>query len=171
MRKVALTVLVLAVAACGADAPQEAGGSDTPTGSASPLAETVATSPSIPAPTTSAPPATISEPAPTSEGATTTIAEPSEQELAVFIATIEELLVGTVYEGEAINEPELFLATGWLFCDWLDEGSDTDAVFARYLDGLAGGVEEASDDQLVLTGALYGAAVSVLCPHHTQSLG
>jgi hypothetical protein len=103
--------------------------------------------------------------------ASSTTVEPSEEDLAVFIAAMEELLVGTVYEGEAINEPELFLATGRLFCEWLDEGDEPDAVLVRYLDELAGGVDAATDDQLVLAGALLGAAVGVLCPVHATSVG
>jgi len=97
--------------------------------------------------------------------------EPSEEDLAVFIASMEELLAGTVYEGGAIGEPELFLATGWLFCDWLDEGDEPDVVLTRYLDELAGSVDAATDDQLVLAGALLGSAVGVLCPRHAESIG
>jgi len=89
----------------------------------------------------------------------------------VFIATVEEMLAGTAYEGDASNEPELFLATGWLFCDWLDEDDTPDEALTRYLEELAGGVDFATDDQLVLAGALLGAAVSVLCPVHADSVG
>ena len=48
---------------------------------------------------------------------------------------------------------------------------DPDVVLARYLDELAGGVDTATDDQLVLAGALLGSAVGVLCPRHTDSVG
>lgn len=108
-------------------------------------------------------------------GATTVAATPatnvpSEEDLAIFVATIEELLVGTVYEGGALEQPELFLATGFLFCDWLDKGADADTALSRYLEELAGEAASASDEQLVVAGALLGAAVAVLCPEHTQSI-
>jgi hypothetical protein len=99
------------------------------------------------------------------------LAEPSEEDLAVFLAAVDELLVGTVYEGAAIGEPELFAATGLLFCDWLDAGIDADGVVTRYLDELAGGVDAADDDQVVLAGAMLGAAAGVLCPTHADVVG
>ena len=91
--------------------------------------------------------------------------------MTVFIATLEELLVGTVYEGEALNEPDLFVATGRLFCERLDQGDGADDLLSAYLDELVGGVEAATDDDLVLTGALLGGAVGVLCPEHADAVG
>ena len=94
-----------------------------------------------------------------------------EENLVVFIATLEELLVGTSYEGEALNEPDVFVATGRLFCERLDSGDNIDDVLTAYLDELAGGVDIATDDELVLVGALLGAAVGALCPEHAAALG
>jgi hypothetical protein len=159
MRRIVPVVLALTLTACGSDAT---GASDPTEATAAPSSTTGQAEPatsSIPAPTSATDPDPTISPAPS---------EPSPDELAVFIAAIEELTIGTVYEGEPIAEPELFLATGWLFCDWLDEGLETDEVLTRYLNELAGSVAEASDDQLVLTGALFGAATAVLCPHHTE---
>jgi len=165
MKRLTVLVLVLVMAACGSDTAEVADSSGTSAGLASTAEEAPAPDSLVTVPSTT----TSTEPAPTV--APSTMVEPSEEDLAVFIASMEELLTGTVYEGEAINEPELFLATGWLFCDWLDEGDDPDAVLARYLDELAGGVDAATDDQLVLAGALLGSAVGVLCPRHAESIG
>jgi hypothetical protein len=89
----------------------------------------------------------------------------------VFIATLEELLAGTSYEGEALNEPDVFVATGRLFCERLDDGDSVDDLLTAYLDQLAGGVDIATDDELVLAGALLGAAVAALCPNHAALFG
>jgi hypothetical protein len=165
MRRIAVVVLVLVMAACGSDSSEVADSPDVTTGSVSTVEETPIPGSSAAVPSTSTSPGT------TPPVASSTTVEPSEEDLVVFIAAMEELLGGTVYEGEAINEPELFLATGWLFCDWLDEGDEPDVVLSRYLDELAGGVDAATDDQLVLAGALLGAAVGVLCPVHAAAVG
>ncbi|NQV07864.1 DUF732 domain-containing protein [bacterium] len=94
-----------------------------------------------------------------------------DADLVVFIATVEELVVGTSFEGEALNEPDLFVATGRYFCERLDQGDTPDDVLVAYLDEMAGGVDVATDDQLVLAGALLGAAVGVLCPPHAGVVG
>ena len=158
-------MLVLVMAACGSDTPEAVDSPDVTAGPASTVEETLVSDSSVAASSTSTSPGTTPPVTPSSA------VEPSEEELAVFIAAMEELVVGTVYEGEATNEPELFLATGWLFCDWLDDGDEPDVVLARYLDELAGGVDAATDDQLVLAGALLGAAVGVLCPAHAAAVG
>ena len=160
-----MIVLVLVMAACGSDTTDVAGFPDVTTGPTSPVGGTPASTSSTPAPPTST---LVAETPPV---APSTAAEPSEEDMAVFIATMEDSLAGTAYEGDASNEPELFLATGWLFCDWLDEGDTPDEALTRYLEELAGGVDSAKDDQLVLAGALLGAAVSVLCPIHAALVG
>lgn len=127
--------------------------------------------PATPASSTTVPAtATDDGSATTTDTETQPTSEPSDDDLAVFIAAMEELLTGTVYEEGALEEPELFLATGYLFCEWLDDGADADGVITRYLDELAGGVDSATDEQLVLTGALLGSAVGVLCPHHADAV-
>lgn len=165
MRRIAVIALVSVMAACGSGTTEVTDSPDVTTGPASTIEETPAPGSSAAVPSTSTSSGT------TSSMASSTTIEPSEEDLAVFVAAMEELLVGTVYEGEAIKEPELFLATGRLFCDWLDEGDDPDGVLTRYLDELAGGVDAATDDQLVLAGALLGAAVGVLCSAHAASVG
>ena len=125
-----------------------------------------ATTPSSGEPvTTSASPATDSP----ATSSTTTVQV--EEDLVVFIATLEELLAGTSYEGEALNEPDVFVATGRLFCERLDEGDSVDNLLSAYLDQLAGGADLATDDDLVLAGALLGAAVGALCPEHAALVG
>ncbi|MDH3426063.1 MAG: hypothetical protein OEM22_05250 [Acidimicrobiia bacterium] len=93
------------------------------------------------------------------------------EELVNFIDGIEEALVGTAYEGAALEDPDVFLATGALFCEQLDAGIDADAVLVGYVEALTGGsVDEASDDDLVLAGSLLGVGVATLCPRHEDSI-
>jgi hypothetical protein len=165
VRLLVALVLVLVLVACGSGSSDVVESSGPTTASPSIVETTVAPGSYAPSSTTSTSLGT------TSVGTSSSTSEPSQEELAVFIAAMEDLLVGTVYEGEAISQPELFLATGWLFCDWLDAGDEPDVVLSRYLDELAGGVDVATDDQLVLAGALLGAAVAVLCPSHAASVG
>lgn len=82
-----------------------------------------------------------------------------------FVALVEEAVIETRFAGLPLEEPEVFLATGRLFCDLLESGVDAETVLTRYIEELEGvGIEEASDDATVLAGALLGAAVAVMCP-------
>ncbi len=160
-------VLALIVVGCGST-PSTAGDAvDTSakpeTTSSSPATSPSATTaPSSSAGTTSAAPSTTTLQAETLQ---------AEEDLVVFIATLEEMLAGTSYEGEALNEPDVFVATGRLFCERLNEGDSADDVLSAYLDQLAGGVDLATDDELVLAGALLGTAVGALCPEHAALIG
>ncbi len=155
-------VLALIVVGCGST-PSTAG--DAVDASATP--ETTSFSPATSSSATTAP----SSSAGTTSAAPSTTTLQAEEDLVVFIATLEELLAGTSYEGEALNEPEVFVATGRLFCERLDEGDSADDVLTAYLDQLAGGVDLATDDELVLAGALLGTAVGALCPEHAALIG
>ena len=154
MRNTAILILALMVGGCGSSTSNTDDLSETLRQTTSSTGASVTTSSS---PTTTAAPATT----------TVTI----EEDLILFIATLEELLAGTSYEGEALNAPDVFVATGRLFCERLDNGDNADEVLSAYLDQLAGGVDIATDDELVLAGALLGAGVATLCPEHTALVG
>ncbi|MCH7584996.1 MAG: DUF732 domain-containing protein [Acidobacteria bacterium] len=160
MRNTALLVLALMVAGCGSITSDTRDLSESFPDPTSSSGASVATSPSTTAATSSS--------ASTSAPSTTLTVE---ENLVVFIATLEELLVGTSYEGEALNEPDVFVATGRLFCERLDSGDSADDLLTTYLEQLAGGVDIATDDELVLAGALLGAAVGALCPEHASVVG
>ncbi len=87
--------------------------------------------------------------------------------VVAFIAALEESLAGTRYEGEALDSPEVFVATGQLFCEQLDAGAERDEILVSYIEALTGAPPEAaSDDDLVLAGSLLGVSVGALCPEH-----
>lgn len=105
----------------------------------------------------------------------TTVAElapaDSVPDLSVFIATIEAAMEGTSYEGAALEDPEVFIATAQLFCELLDQGMTADEVLGQYLDRLSeGDAAAASDDDVRLAGVLLGASVEVVCPRHRDSV-
>ncbi|MFH1331078.1 MAG: DUF732 domain-containing protein [Actinomycetota bacterium] len=162
MKSAVVLVVALLVAACGSSTSGSGNVPEALEGTTSSSGGSLTTSS---APTTAAPS--------TSAGTTTAapFASTVEEDLVGFLATLEELLVGTSYEGEALNEPDVFVATGRLFCERLDKSDSADDVLSAYLDELAGGVGAASDDELVLAGALLGAAVGALCPEHAALVG
>ncbi len=97
-------------------------------------------------------------------GSTTTV--PAGPEYDVFLAAVGETLEGTRFEGLPFEEPEVFAATGLLLCERLEDGVVEDQVIVEYLSELADGdLTLADDDQLVLAGALMGAAETALCPY------
>ena len=102
---------------------------------------------------------------------TTAPAVTADDATVIFVAAVEATLVGTAYEGAALESPEVFVATGRLLCERLDAGDTVREVLSDYLDELAGGADRAGDDQLVLAGAVLGAAAVTLCPHHASEVG
>lgn len=106
-------------------------------------------------------------------GATTSVSpEPAPTpDLTVFIAAINDAMAGTSYEDAALEDAEVFIAVGRLFCELLDEGATVDEVLSEYLDALidpeTGTVAE--DDSLV-AGVVMGASIEVLCPQHRSGL-
>lgn len=89
-----------------------------------------------------------------------------------YVSVIEHMLEGTKYSGDALASPEVFLATGALFCDQLDAGTTADAVLVEYIETLTGGtIDEASDDDLTMAGAVLGSGLATLCPHHIEGIG
>ena len=159
MRLVAsLSVAVLLLSACARLAAEPAPPSRQPTD--------VETAEAPRATTTSAPSSTTTS--------TTRSPAPAlnEVDLVNYVATIEEMLAGTEYEGQALAAPDVFLATGGLFCDQLDAGRTSDEVLIDYLETLTGGsVDEASDDDLTMAGAVLGSGLVTMCPHHIVNFG
>lgn len=102
-----------------------------------------------------------------SDSATSTVPESdTTPDLTVFIASIDEAMVGTGYEGAAIEDPEVFIAVGQLFCERLDDGDSQDDVLSEYLDGVADAEGVVSDDDATLAGVVLGVSIEVLCPEH-----
>ncbi len=94
-----------------------------------------------------------------------------EADLAAFVAALEDVLEGTIYEGQAVEAPEVFVATGVLFCEEMTAGDSPDDVTARYVEELAGvTMEQAPEDDLVLAGSILGAGVVTLCPEHMDTV-
>ena len=133
----------------------------------------VSTEPTVPVPsveTTS----TLSETTTTS-----TPAEPDESanledvsdEVIEFVAALAELLAETEYVDSIIEDPEVFVATGILFCEQLTGGTAPPDLLTDYVETLTGGdIEEADDDSLTMAGSILGTAVGYLCPEHTEML-
>ena len=107
----------------------------------------------------------------TEESPTTTVPAESSADLAVFIAALEAGLKDTRYAGTALSDPEVYIATGQLFCEELDLGADPALMLSDYLDILTeGDIESADDDDLIVAGLLLGVAVEVMCPEHSGAL-
>ena len=130
---------------------------------------------------TAAPPTTASDVTTTEDvvpkTTTSTVSESEDQddpieigdEVLDFVAALDELLVDTEYEDLIVEEPEVFLATGLLFCGQLAEEVDPLDILTEYVETLTGaGIEDAADDTLTLAGSILGTAVGFLCPEHTE---
>lgn len=99
------------------------------------------------------------------EGATANPADEFVPDYSVLIATIESAMEGTSYEGAALEDPEVFIATAELFCDLLEEGMTQDELLAEYLDRLSdGGDTDVDEDDGLMAGVLLGASVEIVCP-------
>lgn len=97
----------------------------------------------------------------------TTLAAGSTPDLGVFIAAINEAAVGTTYEDAALDDPEVFIGVGQLFCELLDEGLSVDAVLVEYLTALEDEeIGAVADDDALMTGVLMGVSLEILCPEH-----
>lgn len=154
-------VVCLAAAACGSDGEVESattgpGTSQTPPEATSSTSASTSTSS---APTTTIdfdPDATIAEGDPVVD----------------FVALLDEALVGTSFSSLVLEDPDVFVATGVLFCDALSAGTEPAELVAGYVEELEGtSIEFASENGLVLAGALLGAAVAVLCPEFADAVG
>jgi ABC-type transport system substrate-binding protein len=106
--------------------------------------------------------------APSSNTTTTTVDE-FIPDYAALIAAIESAMESTAYEGAALEDPEVFIATAELFCDLLREGMTTEELLAEYLDRLSdGGVVEVDEDDGLMAGVLLGASMEIVCPKYSE---
>ena len=143
-RVIASLVIVVTVAACGSN------GADAPLTTA-PAGSSASTASGLDA-------------AGGPTGSVTTVS-PSPPDLTVFIAAVDTALADTGYAGAALTDPEVFIATGQLFCELLDEGATTDEVLSEHLVALAGN-GEVTDDDAVASGVVLGVSTEIICPHH-----
>jgi len=61
------------------------------------------------------------------------------------------------------------VATGWLFCEQLDQGMGPIEILTVYVETLTGSdIEDADDDTLTLAGTLLGTAAGHLCPEYAD---
>ncbi|MEX2624067.1 MAG: DUF732 domain-containing protein [Acidimicrobiia bacterium] len=89
----------------------------------------------------------------------------------MLIATIEAAMEGTSYEGAALEEPEVFIATAQLFCELLERGMTADEVLGEYLDRLSeSGAADATEEEVRLAGVLLGVSVEVVCPEQGDGM-
>jgi hypothetical protein len=93
------------------------------------------------------------------------------EEAVDFVVAVDELLIDTAYEGLVTEDPEVFVATGLLFCEQLSEGVGPSDILVSYVEALTGGdIDDADDDTLTLAGSILGTAVGYLCPEHVALL-
>ena len=96
-------------------------------------------------------------------------AEEFVPDYAALVAAVESAMEGTAYEGAALEDPEVFIATSELFCDLLDEGMTTEQLLAEYLDRLSdGGAVEVDEDDGLMAGVLLGASIEIVCPEYSE---
>lgn len=139
-----LLIVALVATACGSTATDQ----PTPT---LPAISAATASPSSTAP-------------PSGSRATTTIAPP---DLTRFIAAVDAALADTAYAGAALTDPEVFIGTGQLFCEMLDEGTSRDDILREHLEALAVvGTGELTDSDATATGVLLGVSTELICPQH-----
>jgi hypothetical protein len=139
-------VLALATPACGSGS-QPASGLPDPTTTISPSTSTLQTAPT-----------------------TTQVDAPEDPpDLTLFIAAVDAALENTTYVDAALTDPEVFIATGQLFCELLDSGLSHDAALGEHLDALAAaGDGSIRDEDAVAAGVVMGASLEVICPHHSS---
>jgi hypothetical protein len=119
---------------------------------------------SLPAPTTTAAPTTTTNAAPDP------IPAEDVPALALFLAAIDDAMVGTIYEGQAFEDPESFIVTGRLFCELLDEGLTIESVLGAYVAALGSSGEDVAEDEYLLGGVVLGASVRLICPEYGDAL-
>ena len=84
---------------------------------------------------------------------------------SALIASVESAMEGTTYEGAALEDPEVFIATAEVFCDLLAEGMTQEELLAEYLDRLSNeGELEVDEDDGLMAGVLLGASIEIVCP-------
>ena len=104
-----------------------------------------------------------------SSSTTTTAIDEFVPDYAALVAAIESAMESTAYEGAALEDPEVFIATAELFCDLLREGMTTEELLEEYLDRLSdGGVVEVDEDDGLMAGVLLGASMEIVCPENSE---
>ena len=84
---------------------------------------------------------------------------------AALIAAVESAMESTTYEGAALEDPEVFIATAELFCDLLEEGMTAEELLTEYLDRLSdGGLVDVDEEDGLMAGVLLGASIEIVCP-------
>lgn len=91
-----------------------------------------------------------------------------EGDLARFIASAENVVNGTGYEGAIDDTPELYVAVAQTMCVSLDEGDSVGEVVDQYLH--ESGITEPVTDDYTFAGAVLGAGVETLCPEHGSKI-
>jgi hypothetical protein len=115
-----------------------------------------------------APPESLPTPNATSEDAARRHEEGEEaftDPVIVFIALLSEALADTQWQSDVFDAPDVFVATGELFCERLAEGVAADEVLTAYTAAVSAEAE-ARDDVFVLAGSILGTAVGTLCTEH-----
>ncbi len=108
------------------------------------------------------------EPAPVTTAAGTPAPVTDGPEYDVYLAALDHTLAGTRYAATVFEDPELAAATGLLLCERLAAGLAPGEAALEYVGELAGDPAAATDDDLVLAGALVGAAGEALCPEASR---
>ncbi len=161
MRSWTLLVVLMVVVAAACSGSE---GAESPTTTLDSVDET-----SAPAATTTTPiEATTASVAGTSTTSIETDGVEVSEEVLAYLAAVEELLGATAYANAVVEDPDVFLATGFVFCERLTEGEEPDDILRFYVETLTGSdIDEADDDALDLAGTILGTAVGFLCPEHT----
>lgn len=116
---------------------------------------------------------TTSPTSPTSPTSTTSVAAIPREDvppLALYLAAIDNGLMGTEYQGDVYLDPDGYVNVGRLFCSLLDAGVSPTGVLESYISALEAESQVLSDDDLVLGGVVLGASVQLICPAHIDDL-
>ena len=88
---------------------------------------------------------------------------------AIFVASLEETVIDTVFAGAILDSPGVFIAAGEIVCTRLDAGDSVDDILNDYLTGLVEADHELTEeDVIVLAGGVMGASVQLFCPQHIE---
>lgn len=88
-----------------------------------------------------------------------------------FVDVLADLADGSIYEDLVIEDPEVFVATGFLFCERLTDGGTPSDLLTEYVANLHDGeLDDAPGEVLDMSGWILGTAVGYLCPEHSEIL-
>jgi hypothetical protein len=115
-------------------------------------------------------------PSPSQSPVPTSTTAPSGPDLipdsaVAFVATLDEVVIDTVFSGAVIDSPQVFIAAGEIMCGRLNAGDSVDEILTDYLNGFSNSDSEiAEEDVIVLAGGVLGASVELFCPQHIGAL-